>query len=85
MGVETLKKRQYRIVPCKGYQDSFNGEYECEYLHSDTIMCDMCIINGGNYDPRTGKKAPEQLIKLMFKDFCERNNLDKYGSKKEKV
>jgi hypothetical protein len=45
-------------IPCKGYQINTPDQYDydCEYAYAGTVTCDDCIVNGGKYDPRTGKK-----------------------------
>ena len=43
-------------IPCLGFQNNGpdNYDYDCEYYPG--FFCEDCILNGGNYDPRTGKK-----------------------------
>lgn len=43
-------------IPCLGFKihTSDAHEYDCEYEHAP--ICEDCIVNGGNIDPRTGKR-----------------------------
>ena len=45
-------------IPCKGIQTPgvYGNDYDCNYTHAGSIACESCIVNGGEYDPRTGKK-----------------------------
>ncbi len=45
-------------IPCKGYHISTPDVYDfdCEYAHAGAFGCEDCVVNGGPYDPRTGKK-----------------------------
>lgn len=48
-------------VECKGYRDYW-GEFNCDYEHAGKFECDDCLVNGGRYDPRTGKKRKTKGI-----------------------
>ena len=46
-------------IPCAGrWYYSINGDdFDCEYPHAGEFGCEDCIVNGGPYDPRTGRRA----------------------------
>jgi len=47
-------------ISCAGYwsERTTNGpsEFDCEADYDGKITCEQCLINGGMYDPWTGKK-----------------------------
>lgn len=45
-------------IPCRGYEISTPDchEYDCSYKYAGDITCDQCVVSGGSYDPRTGKR-----------------------------
>lgn len=49
------------LINCLGFRD-YNGDYDCGYRPS--VECEQCIINGGNLDPRTGKKYKGKNLKV---------------------
>lgn len=42
-------------IPCLGSRDYW-GEFDCDYPHSGAFGCEDCVVNGGCFDPRTGKR-----------------------------
>lgn len=49
-------------IPCLGYRDDYNGDYDCEYPHAGEFGCEDCICNDGRFDPRTGKEYSSHLV-----------------------
>lgn len=45
-------------IPCRLVVESTtNGrDVACDYAHGEDIICDDCIVNGGKFDPRTGRR-----------------------------
>jgi len=62
MVIKRLISRLKNIIflPCQGYwtKSTTNGpsEFDCEADYDGKITCDECLINGGMYNPWTGKK-----------------------------
>ena len=62
---DAIKKRkkacvkQTSDVECLGYSvsNSNGDDYDCEYPHAEEFGCEHCVVNGGEYDPRTGLKV----------------------------
>ncbi len=61
----------YQTFPCLGWSDHTidTGEtFECGY--EPTFACGECLVNGGRWDPRTGRQVGmETLRKLGFPPF----------------
>jgi hypothetical protein len=53
---EKLKKPS--PIPCLGYEINTPDchDYDCEYPHAGVFGCEDCVVNGGRFDPRTGKR-----------------------------
>lgn len=51
------KRKRPSPIPCLGYEIHTPDahEYDCRYRYS--IECDECIVNGGDMDPRTGRRG----------------------------
>ena len=47
-------KKEIPSIPCLGYKDEWNGDFDCEY--GSGITCEECICNGGNVDPRNDEE-----------------------------
>jgi hypothetical protein len=45
-------------IPCLGrWSHTVDGsDFDCEYDHAGGFGCEDCIVNGGNLDPRTGRR-----------------------------
>ena len=45
-------------ISCKGYTLSTpdGDEFDCAYENSSCVDCDVCIVNGGDMSPVSGKK-----------------------------
>jgi hypothetical protein len=52
-------------IPCRGHwihtQDG--SDSDCGYEHSVGFGCEDCIVNGGRFDPRTGKRYRKVTVK----------------------
>ncbi len=47
---------------CRGYKNpGIDGtDHDCDYKYAGEVDCDMCVVCGGDYDPRTGKRYVER-------------------------
>lgn len=61
------RKKPPPPIPCRGYEINTpdQHEYDCAYEHVGDIDCGECIVNGGDMDPRTGKKARKPGINVV--------------------
>lgn len=47
--------------PCAGYSCGERGvEFDCDYPYAGKVDCSDCVLNGGQRDPRTGKRYVER-------------------------
>lgn len=49
--------------PCAGYSCGEGGvefEFDCDYPYAGKVDCSDCVLNGGQRDPRTGKRYVER-------------------------
>lgn len=46
-------------IPCLGrWTHTTDGsDFDCDYKHAGKIGCEDCIVNGGAFDPRTGRRV----------------------------
>lgn len=47
-------------IPCRGRKIEtvdWGVDYDCDYEHSGSFGCEDCLVNGGRYDPRTGRST----------------------------
>lgn len=46
-------------IPCLGrWIHTTNGsDFDCDYPRAGKIGCGDCIVNGGEFDPRTGRRV----------------------------
>lgn len=45
-------------IPCKGrwVHNTDGSDFECDYPRAG-FGCEECVVNGGRFDPRTGKRT----------------------------
>lgn len=52
-------------IPCKGYEINTPDahEFDCAYEHAGKFGCEDCVVNGGRFDPRTGRAYRKRKAK----------------------
>ena len=72
------KRKRPSPIPCLGYEIHTPDmhEYDCRYPHADKVDCGECVVNGGDMDPRTGRKVDKlrllkRALRLRFAQIIE--------------
>jgi len=68
--IKWVKRLSY--YPCLGYWGGHPldpPEFDCEYENSGEFGCEDCLVNGGRYNPETGKKDDLRYFLINYKDI----------------
>jgi hypothetical protein len=70
LGLEKLQESIDRRIPlekkqsisCRGFWESTTDgkDFDCEYEYAGEISCEDCLVNGGPFDPRVGRRREDE-------------------------
>jgi len=50
-------------IPCLGFKIHTPDVYEYDCKYAKAPSCEECVVNGGDIDPRTGKRFIDKQLK----------------------